>query len=489
MSFIRLQEKIIFSPENLSSIFLFFRWWVGSYHILIIQVRICFFYSHKFAINSIIIDYLKHRIPFIMQRSFSVLITVIFLYGCVPPRYSYDEAVIAKTLSSGDKTSIRVSAAVEDWRNSGINVKMGTTYNISATGKWRTYGTCNFTSPDGIGLYKDWCVNTLSLPPVIKGFSHSTLIAKIDIHGIPFIVGNKLEFTAQREGSLFFKINDTFGYSGDNEGYVNVTIQSLAKSPKDVLIAGKNFNKPKHVAVISPLSSRPKIIQQLTAKRTALVIDNSNYAFSPLKNPVNDAKSIAESMTILGFDVELLLDANQQKMEQAIDRFGRKLLNDKHVALFYYAGHGIQINGENYLIPLAAIIKRQIDVRYKAVNIGQILGTMGEASENLNIVILDACRDNPLPRSFRSSSQGLARVEGPKGTIIGFATSPGSVASDGEGDNGVYTKHFLKSMNIPGISIEEVFKRVLQGVNQETGGQQIPWTESSFTGNFSFRSE
>ena len=111
---------------------------------------------------------------------------------------------------------------------------------------------------------------------------------------------------------------------------------------------------------------------------------------------------------------------------------------------------------------------------------------MGEAKHNLNIVILDACRDNPLPRSFRTSSRGLARVEGPKGTIIGFATSPGSVASDGEGENGVYTKHFLKHMHTAGLTIEQLFKKVLQGVNEETGSLQTPWTESSFTGNFSF---
>ena len=111
---------------------------------------------------------------------------------------------------------------------------------------------------------------------------------------------------------------------------------------------------------------------------------------------------------------------------------------------------------------------------------------MGDVSDNLNIVILDACRDNPLPGSTRSASRGLARVSGPKGTIIGFATGPGSVAADGEGEHGVYTRHLLHNMRKPGLSVEQVFKKVLQGVNQETGGKQVAWTESSFTGNFFF---
>lgn len=424
------------------------------------------------------------------------------LAACAPPRYSYDDAVSAKPLASGAGTQTRVSAAVEDWRNSGVSVERGKTYKLTATGKWRTYRTCNFTHPDGIGLYKPWCDNTPLFPPIIKGYSHSMLIAKIDNKGMPFVVGNELEFTAEDSGTLFFRINDALGGAHDNEGYANVSIRSMEKPKgnmaKQTVAPPPTFVPPQPEPVVkapvqtdyqpsSAVNIVPSMVQRLAGKRTALVIGNSNYEFSPLKNPANDAKGIADSLKALGFEVELLLDANQQKMEEAIDRFGRKLLQDRHVALFYYAGHGVQVNGENYLIPTEAVINRQADVRYKAVNIGHILSTMGEAQDNLNIVILDACRDNPLPRSFRSGSRGLARVEGPKGTIIGFATSPGSVASDGADENGVYTKHFLQNMNTPGLSIEDVFKRVLQGVNQETGGQQVPWMESSFTGDFSFK--
>jgi uncharacterized caspase-like protein len=194
---------------------------------------------------------------------------------------------------------------------------------------------------------------------------------------------------------------------------------------------------------------------------------------------------MATLLKSLGFNVQLEQNANQQKMEQAIDDFARKL-TEGSVALFYFAGHGVQMNGENYLIPVQAIINRQSDVRYKAVNTGQVLNAMGDSKNSLNIIILDACRNNPLPRSFRSSSRGLARLDGPKGTIFGFATSPGSVAADGEKENGIYTEYLLKHMKRPGLSIEQVFKGVLKDVDSATKGQQIPWTESSFTGDFSF---
>lgn len=304
------------------------------------------------------------------------------------------------------------------------------------------------------------------------------LIAKTGAQGLPFVVGSELEFEAQENGFLFFRINDFVNANYDNEGFLDVTIETVTMMPVLAKTQPQNHQSDTEKPTV--------IVSNVLSKRTALVIGNSNYNFSPLENPVNDARAISESLQELGFNVTTLFDANQQQMEQAVDQFGRQLFSGKQVALFYYAGHGVQVNGENYLIPVDAVLQRQADVRYKAVNIGQVLGTMGEAPGNLNIVILDACCDNPLPRSFRSSARGLAKVEGPKGTIIGFATSPGSVASDGEGDNGVYTKHLLLNMQKPGLSIEQVFKKVLQGVNQETGGQQTPWTESSFTGDFAF---
>ena len=221
------------------------------------------------------------------------------------------------------------------------------------------------------------------------------------------------------------------------------------------------------------------------AQRIALVIGNAGYQDMPLKNPANDARDMSAALTALGFQVVTKIDATQEEMEDAISYFGSQL-GAGGVGLFYYAGHGVQVNGANYLIPLKARIKREKDVRYKAVDINQVLDEMGSANNGLNMVILDACRDNPLPRSFRSGQKGLAKMDGPKGTIIAYATGPGSTAMDGRGQNGVYTKHLLKAMRQPGLTVEDVFKQVLKKVDRETGGDQTPWVSSSFTGEFSF---
>ena len=176
--------------------------------------------------------------------------------------------------------------------------------------------------------------------------------------------------------------------------------------------------------------------------------------------------------------------AHTEQMEAAISEFGRTLYQGG-VGLFYYAGHGVQVDGENYLVPVGARIDSESDVRYKAVNVGHILGKMGEARNGLNIVILDACRDNPFSRGLSFQHQGLAVVSSAtaRGTLIAYATSPGKVASDGEARNGLYTQHLLKNMQTPGLPVEQVFKRVLRGVEQETNGKQSPWTSSSFSGD------
>lgn len=222
-----------------------------------------------------------------------------------------------------------------------------------------------------------------------------------------------------------------------------------------------------------------------TQPRIALVIGNSGYTYSPLKNPSNDAQDIAQVLHSLNFQVTLKINANREQMETAISKFGTEL-KAGGVGLFYYAGHAMQVGGDNYLIPLGAKISKQSDVRYKTVNLGQVLDGMGEARNGLNIAILDACRDNPLPRSYRSSSRGLARVNSPEGTLLVFATSPGSTASDGNERNGLYTKYLLKHIKTPNISIEKTLKRVSRDVKRESLNKQTPWMESSFSGDFSF---
>ena len=219
--------------------------------------------------------------------------------------------------------------------------------------------------------------------------------------------------------------------------------------------------------------------------RTALVIGNADYESAPLRNPVNDAREIAKTLRGLGFSVQLLEDASQKQMKRAIDRFGEQL-RDGGVGLFYYSGHGIQVSGRNYLVPLKAEIASEQDVEYESVDAGRVLAKMDAARNGMNLVILDACRNNPYARSFRSASQGLATLNAPSGTFIAYATAPGSVASDGTGRNGLYTGELVRHMNTPGLKLEEVFKRVRADVQEKSGNAQVPWDASSLTGDFFF---
>ncbi len=221
------------------------------------------------------------------------------------------------------------------------------------------------------------------------------------------------------------------------------------------------------------------------ANRIALVIGNSDYQNSPLVNPVNDARDMASALKKCGFNVILKINADQRTMEKAADQF-YTILRKSKVGLFYYAGHGMQINGSNYLIPVNAHVGTESDVKYESVDVGRILGKMKDVGNELNIVLLDACRDNPFKRSFRTGKKGLARMEAPSGTIIGYATAPGSVAADGNNRNGLFTGHLLKYMMQPGIPIEKVLKETRKKVYNETNGKQVPWDSSSLMGDFYF---
>ncbi|MGO9415195.1 MAG: SUMF1/EgtB/PvdO family nonheme iron enzyme [Syntrophobacteraceae bacterium] len=220
-------------------------------------------------------------------------------------------------------------------------------------------------------------------------------------------------------------------------------------------------------------------------KRTALVIGNAAYESGALRNPVNDARAMAKTLADLSFEVTLKENLNQKQMKQEIQVFGEKLQKGG-VGLFYYAGHGIQVNGRNYLLPVGAAIEHEKQVEYEAVDMGAVLGEMDYAHARMNIVIIDACRDNPFARSFRSISQGLASIDAPTGTLIAYATAPGSVANDGQGENGVYTGELIKAMVQPGLKIEDVFKQVRSAVREATGGRQVPWESSSLEGDFYF---
>jgi len=222
------------------------------------------------------------------------------------------------------------------------------------------------------------------------------------------------------------------------------------------------------------------------SKRIALVIGNGAYASAPpLKNPPNDARDMAATLKTLGFDVMSGVNVNQRDMKRLIREFGLKLKNGGS-GLFYYAGHGVQSKGRNYLIPVDANIQSEAEVEDSGVDAALVLNFMDDAQNGLNIVILDACRNNPFARSFRSANDGLAQVDAPTGTLIAYATAPGRVASDGVGQNGLYTSELLKQMQTPGVSITDVFMRVRAEVMKQTGNKQVPWEASSLVGSFYF---
>ena len=221
-----------------------------------------------------------------------------------------------------------------------------------------------------------------------------------------------------------------------------------------------------------------------TERRIALVIGNGNYSIGRLKNPVNDAADVAVALKRAGFAVTLKKDANLQDMVETIEDFGNSLKRGG-VGLFYYAGHGVQVNGVNYLLPINARINKETDVRFQAVDAGRVLAEMENANNGLNIVIFDACRDNPFGKSFRSASRGLAIVaNAPSGTLISYSTGAGQVAQDGEGRNSPYTRALLENIAKPGLTISKVFMNVRSKVKKETG--QVPWELSSLEGDFFF---
>jgi len=219
--------------------------------------------------------------------------------------------------------------------------------------------------------------------------------------------------------------------------------------------------------------------------RIALIIGNTDYKEAPLRNPTNDAQDMASNLRNKGFEVTQLLNANQRQMETAIREFNQRLKKDS-VGLFYFAGHGLEMDGENYLIPVGALIEHEFDVRYEAVGVGRLLDGMQRASNGLNIVILDACRNNPYSRKFRNTSRGLAEMRPASGTLILYATEPGNVASDGEGRNGLFTEQLMHNLNKPGLKVEDVFKETAISVHQITGGKQVPWYEGVILGQFYF---
>jgi Caspase domain len=222
-----------------------------------------------------------------------------------------------------------------------------------------------------------------------------------------------------------------------------------------------------------------------TEKRIALVIGNNKYQEAPLQNPINDARAMEQVLREVGFEVTERENLTKRAMEEEIRVFGKQL-RVGGVGLFYFAGHAVQVNGYNYLLPIGNNIKKEQDVEFEAVEARRVIGEMEAAENRLNIVILDACRNNPLAQRFRSPTYGLAFMKAPSGTVIAYATGPDSVANDGDGPNGLYTQELLQYIREPGLKLEDVFKRVRVAVKEKSRGKQLPWETSSLEGDFYF---
>jgi hypothetical protein len=216
------------------------------------------------------------------------------------------------------------------------------------------------------------------------------------------------------------------------------------------------------------------------AERVALVIGNSSYRSVPLLNPRNDAEAMADLLRQAGFSVDAQFDTSQQQLASAVERFG-KVIRDPKVkfGLFYYAGHGLQLEWRNYLVPVSADIQSPDDVRKQTIDVSYLLKYMEEAQGRNFLVILDACRDDPFGDAFRPPAKGLSQFDAPAGSMLAYATAPGSVAMDGTGRNGLYTSNLLREFSVRGARIEDAFKRVRLNVRLASQGRQIPWESTS----------
>jgi Caspase domain len=222
--------------------------------------------------------------------------------------------------------------------------------------------------------------------------------------------------------------------------------------------------------------------------RVALLIGNSDYPKSAaLKNPTNDAKDLAKKLRLFGFATTTVTDGTKREMETALDSF-KKRLDKAKVGLMFFAGHGFQGKGENYLVAVDSKTTGEIEARNSSLSLNLVIETMEDTATDTNIIILDACRNNPFERAWARSltSRGLAPVYAPKGTLIAYATSPGQTASDGDGRNGAYTASLLQHLDAVDCSIETMFKRVRNTLSASTSGKQISWEHTSLAKEFYF---
>ncbi|WP_164483734.1 MULTISPECIES: caspase family protein [unclassified Polaromonas] len=228
---------------------------------------------------------------------------------------------------------------------------------------------------------------------------------------------------------------------------------------------------------------------QAAEARLALLIGNAAYKSSPLRNPVNDVRLMETVLKEAGFTVIKAENASMREMRRLVREFGDRLKADGGVGLFYFAGHGVQVRGENFLVSTDSDIRNEDEVADDALNASTVLEKMQTAGNRVNLVILDACRNNPFASKSRSAPDGLAGMRAPGGSLVAYATAPGSVASDGPGRNGLYTENLARAIRQPGLPVEEVFKQVRTAVRKQSNNQQTPWENTALEGQFAFNGQ
>lgn len=235
---------------------------------------------------------------------------------------------------------------------------------------------------------------------------------------------------------------------------------------------------------VAGLTRAPESLHKLP--RHALIIGNAAYRQAPLRNPLNDARAMAEGLKLTGFQVAMHLDAGREEMQQAIRRYCGAVAKDRAIGVFYFAGHGAQLAWRNFLLPVDALVENLEQLEARTVDLNVLLQGLTKADNPLNVIILDACRDNPFGAGVTPQQKGLSQFDAPRSSLLAYATAPGNVASDGDGVNGLYTEHLVRELAVPEARIEDVFKRVRLNVRRSSQGRQIPWESTSLEEDFYF---
>ena len=238
------------------------------------------------------------------------------------------------------------------------------------------------------------------------------------------------------------------------------------------------------LAAIPPALYLRRSLAAADPSRLALIIGNSGYRDAPLVNPANDARAVSGLFAEAGFTVDSRLNATRTDMMAAIERFGVATKRpETRLVVFYYAGHGAQLDWRNFLLPVDAVVRKPEDMKQRCVDLSLLLGQFSAAKDKTFIVILDACRNNPFGEAYRPEQKGLSQFDAPVGSLLAYATSPGNVASDGDGQNGLYTENLVRELSRRGTRIEDALKRVRLNVRLASKGEQIPWETTSLEGD------